>query len=89
MFFEEEQVDIRRRRWMVAREYAVFRRWLVAGNHSGLVEGFLAHLEGLRENGLYPSRPVDLYFDESLAFRGSEGDLGDEPPCDVEEGEEA
>ena len=88
MFFEEEQVNIRRCRRLAAREYAVFRRWLVAGNHSGLVEGFLAHLEGLRENGLYPSRPVDLYFDESLAFRGSESDLGNEAPCNVEEGGE-
>ena len=89
MFFEEDQVHIHRRRRLAAREYAVFRRWLVAGDHSGLVEDFLAHLEGLRENGLYPSRTCDLYFDESLAFRGSESDLGDEPPCDVEEGEEA
>ena len=83
MFFEEEQVDIRRRRWLAAREYAVFRRWLVAGGRSGLVEDFLAHLEGLREKGLYPSCPVDLYFDESLVFRGSGSDLGGEPPCDV------
>ena len=61
----------------------MFCRWIVAGGRSGLVEDFLAHLEGLRENGLYPSRPVDLYFDESLVFRGSGSDLGDEPPCDV------